>query len=265
MFAVGLQFLFLLTCGVTLGQEHDAVRMVVPEGGDALFPVSIGRDAERDYFEWRKVGPGGETLQDVFKYDASLHYNNKGLSGQSEQFKGRVSHFHYKLKYGNASIVIGNTTAADSGNYSCSFPRVQPPLNFYLELVVAAAPKPSVTILTATAGEQESEDSTGAMLMVGIFPIVSLAVILAAVVAFLLFTKSIIILHSKGSRLQGKYTIDMGDGLIIDLSKQRPQSDNGLIIDRSMQSDEGSALQGEEESNMGNGFPNGTNGSCTDL
>ncbi|KAK1902289.1 CD276 antigen like [Dissostichus eleginoides] len=219
MFAVGLQFLFLLTCGVTLGQEHDAVRMVVPEGGDALFPVSIGRDAERDYFEWKK--------------------------------------------YGNASIVIGNTTAADSGNYSCSFPRVQPPLNFYLELVVAAAPKPSVTVLTATAGEQESEDSysysTGAMLMVGIFPIVSLAVILAAVVALLLFTKRIKILHKKGSRLQGKYTIDMGDGLIIDLSKQRPQSDNGLIIDRSKQSDEGSALKGEEESNTGNGFPNGTN------
>ncbi|KAI9513994.1 hypothetical protein NQZ68_037244 [Dissostichus eleginoides] len=233
MFAVGLQFLFLLTCGVTLGQEHDAVRMVVPEGGDALFPASISRDAEADYFEWKKVGPGGETL-DVFKYDAGLHYNNKGLSGQSEQFKGRVSHFHYKLKYGNASIVIGNTTAADSGNYSCSFPRVQPPLNFYLELVVAAAPKPSVTVLTATAGEQESEDSysRGAMLMVGIFPIVSLAVILAAVVALLLFTKSIKILHKKGSRLKGKYTINM---------------DDGLIIDRSKQSDEGSALKGREE------------------
>ncbi|KAF3855653.1 hypothetical protein F7725_016376, partial [Dissostichus mawsoni] len=153
MFAVGLQFLFLLTCGVTLGQAH----------------VSIGRDAERDYFEWRKVGPGGETL-DVFKYDAGLHYKNNGLPGQSEQFKGRVSHFLYKLKYGNASIVIGNTTAADRGNYTCSFPRVQPPLNFYLELVV---------------GEQENEDSRGAMLMVGIFPIVSLAVILAAVVALL--------------------------------------------------------------------------------
>ncbi|KAF3855668.1 hypothetical protein F7725_016391, partial [Dissostichus mawsoni] len=107
---------------------------------------------------------------DVFKYDASFHYKNNGLPGQSEQFKGRVSHFHYKLKYGNASIVIGNTTAADSGNYTCSFPR-----------------------------EQESEDSysTGAMLMVGISSFVLGAAILAAVQALLVRVKCIKIIHNK--------------------------------------------------------------------
>ncbi|KAK5873149.1 hypothetical protein PBY51_013788 [Eleginops maclovinus] len=57
MFGFRLQFLFLLTfSGETLGQEPDAVRVVVPEGGgDAVLPVSIGRNAERLFFDWRKV------------------------------------------------------------------------------------------------------------------------------------------------------------------------------------------------------------------
>ncbi|XP_034077583.1 CD276 antigen homolog [Gymnodraco acuticeps] len=151
MFDVSLQLLFLLTCGVTLGQEAGAVRVVVPESRDALLPVSIGRDAERDYFEWRKVGPRGETQNEVFKYDASLHYNNNGLPGQSEQFKGRVSNVLYELKNGNVSILIRNTTAADSGNYTCYFSRLQRPQTFYFELDVAATPKPRVMILNTTA------------------------------------------------------------------------------------------------------------------
>ena len=85
----------------------DAVRVVVPEGGDAVFPVSIGRNAERLLFDWRKVGPGGEVLREVFMYDAGVHYNN-GHSGQSEQFKGRVSHFPAELKHDKTAIVIRN-------------------------------------------------------------------------------------------------------------------------------------------------------------
>ncbi|XP_034077582.1 CD276 antigen homolog [Gymnodraco acuticeps] len=116
--------------------------------------------AERLLFDWRKVGPGGEVFQEVFMYDAGIHYNN-GRSGQSPQFKGRVSHFPAELKHGNASIVISNTTATDRGNYTCYFPRLQPPQTFYFELDVdlhfkdrsgedpAATPKPSVTTLTA--------------------------------------------------------------------------------------------------------------------
>ncbi|KAK5873147.1 hypothetical protein PBY51_013786 [Eleginops maclovinus] len=82
MFGFRLQFLFLLTfSGATLGQEPGAVRVVVPEGGgDAVLPVSIGRNAERLFFDWRK-----------------------------------------------------------------------PRQTFYVELDVAATPKPSVTTLTATA------------------------------------------------------------------------------------------------------------------
>ncbi|KAI9513992.1 hypothetical protein NQZ68_037242 [Dissostichus eleginoides] len=150
MFAVGLQFLFPLTCGVTLGQLHDHVRVVVPEGEDAVLPLSIGRNAVRDLFEWRRVGPEGETLQEVFKYNTGDHYNN-GQPGQSEQFKGRVSHFPAELMRGNASIVIRKTTAADAGNYTCGFPRLKPSQTFYFNLAVAATPKPSVTILNATA------------------------------------------------------------------------------------------------------------------
>ncbi|KAJ4927346.1 hypothetical protein JOQ06_015079 [Pogonophryne albipinna] len=151
MFGVGLQFLFLRTCGVTLGQEHGAVRVVVLEGGEALFPVSINRSAERLLFDWKKVCPGGGLLQEVFMYDDGIHYNNGRSGGQSPQFKGRVSHFPAELRHGNASIVISNTTAADRGNYTCYFPRLQPPQTFYFELDVAATPKPSVTILNATA------------------------------------------------------------------------------------------------------------------
>ncbi|KAF3855654.1 hypothetical protein F7725_016377, partial [Dissostichus mawsoni] len=164
-------------------RELEAMKQRVEGMEKQMTWKNFKEDAERDYFEWRKVGPGGETL-DVFKYDAGLHYKNNGLPGQSEQFKGRVSHFLYKLKYGNASIVIGNTTAADRGNYTCSFPRVQPPLNFYLELVV---------------GEQESEDSysTGAMVMVGISSFVLGAAILAAVQALLVRVKCIKIIHNK--------------------------------------------------------------------
>ncbi|XP_033939653.1 butyrophilin-like protein 10 isoform X3 [Pseudochaenichthys georgianus] len=153
MLADSLQFLFVIfyflpTCsGITIG----AVRVVVREGGEALFPVSINMSAERLLFDWKKVAPGGELLQEVFMYDNGVHYNNGRSGGQSPQFKGRVSHFPAELRHGNASIVIRNTTAADRGNYTCYFPRLQTPQTFYFELDVAATPKPSVTVLTATS------------------------------------------------------------------------------------------------------------------
>uniref|UniRef100_A0A8C9Y4P4 Immunoglobulin-like beta-sandwich domain-containing protein n=1 Tax=Sander lucioperca TaxID=283035 RepID=A0A8C9Y4P4_SANLU len=71
---------------------------------------------------------------EVFLYDGGSHYNN-GLDGQSEEFKGRVSHFPDELKDGNASIIIRNTTLVDSGDYTCYFPNLQPPQTFYIDLV----------------------------------------------------------------------------------------------------------------------------------
>lgn len=56
-------------------------------------------------------------------YNGGLHYNNN-LKGQDKQFKGRVSHFQQQVQFGNASIVIRNTTISDNGNYTCDFPHL---------------------------------------------------------------------------------------------------------------------------------------------
>lgn len=68
-------------------------------------------------------------------YDAGIHYNN-GRPGQDKNFNGRVSHFPLELQFGNASIVIRNTKVADSGDYMCFFPRLQPEKTFNIKLVV---------------------------------------------------------------------------------------------------------------------------------
>ncbi|XP_025762847.1 butyrophilin subfamily 3 member A2 isoform X4 [Oreochromis niloticus] len=69
-------------------------------------------------------------------YDAGDHYNN-GRPGQDKQFKARVSHLEEELKHGNASIRINNTRVSDSGNYTCYFPRLNPPRTFSVQLVVS--------------------------------------------------------------------------------------------------------------------------------
>ncbi|XP_047188432.1 butyrophilin-like protein 1 isoform X2 [Scophthalmus maximus] len=88
-------------------------------------------------FDWRKDG------LEVFLYVAGSYYGN-GREGQDEQYKGRVSHFEEELKDGNSSILIRNTQIADSGNYTCVIPHLLPGRTFYSELVVGAAPKPSI-------------------------------------------------------------------------------------------------------------------------
>ncbi|XP_022624711.1 CD276 antigen-like, partial [Seriola dumerili] len=89
---------------------------------------------------WKKDGQ-----KEVYVYDSGLDYS-QGLSGQHEQFKGRVSHFPGELKNGNASITIRNTTVADSGNYTCEFKHLSNQ-KFLMKLLVGAAPEPSVTTL----------------------------------------------------------------------------------------------------------------------
>ncbi|XP_039653450.1 butyrophilin subfamily 1 member A1-like isoform X2 [Perca fluviatilis] len=141
--------------GLILGQEHGpgGVRVVVKEDRDGMLPCSLSTKESivSGVFVWRKVAQKDEGLKEVFLYDVGKHYNN-GRPGQSEQFKGRVSHFQDELDHGNASIIIRNTKISDSGNYTCDFPRLRPRQTFSIELVVAATPKPSVTILDATAG-----------------------------------------------------------------------------------------------------------------
>ncbi|XP_034725348.1 uncharacterized protein LOC117943374 [Etheostoma cragini] len=119
----------------------------VEEDSDVVLPCSLRtkEDVTSKLFDWKKDGG----LKKVFLYDAGKHYNN-GLVGQSEEFKGRVSHFQDELKHSNASIIIRNTKVSDSGDYSCYFPNLQTPQTFYIKLVVGAAPKPYVTILNQT-------------------------------------------------------------------------------------------------------------------
>ncbi|XP_073324549.1 V-set domain-containing T-cell activation inhibitor 1-like [Pagrus major] len=124
--------LCLLSCSGETSAAGDGVKVVVKEDDDAVLPCSLSNkeDITGKLFDWKKDGQ-----KEVFMYDSGIHYNN-GLSGQDEQFKGRVSHFQDQLKNGDASIKITKTKMADSGNYSCIFPRPEPRQTFNIELVV---------------------------------------------------------------------------------------------------------------------------------
>ncbi|XP_030275790.1 butyrophilin-like protein 10 isoform X2 [Sparus aurata] len=138
-----LCFCLLTLCGVT--SVLYGVRVVVEEDSDAVLPCSPStkEDITAKLFDWKKDG------QEVFMYDSGIHYNN-GHGSQDLQFKGRVSHFQDQLMNGNASIKIQNVKMADSGNYICIFPRLQPRQTFNIELVVGASPKPFITTLDET-------------------------------------------------------------------------------------------------------------------
>lgn len=95
------------------------VEVDVREGDDAILPCSFNpvQDIEGKLFDWKK-----DEEKEVFLFDSGPVYK-EGRSGQDQQFSGRVTHFPDKLKYSNASIKIHNVTVADSGNYTCVFPR----------------------------------------------------------------------------------------------------------------------------------------------
>lgn len=102
---------------------------MVKEGSDVILPCSIGVDLESKLFDWKKDGE-----KEVFLYDAGDSYSS-GRAGQDVLFRGRVSHFKDELKHGNASILIHNTKVADSGDYTCAFPRLQSQI-FHIQLLV---------------------------------------------------------------------------------------------------------------------------------
>uniref|UniRef100_A0A669BSS5 Ig-like domain-containing protein n=1 Tax=Oreochromis niloticus TaxID=8128 RepID=A0A669BSS5_ORENI len=113
--------------------RHHETNDIVSEGSDAFLPCNVSTSLIQELFDWRRRNDQG--TQEVFMYDGGLHYNN-GLPGQDKQFKGRVSHFPQQLQFGNASIVIRNTTISDSGNYTCDFPNLKPEQIFSIKLVV---------------------------------------------------------------------------------------------------------------------------------
>ncbi|XP_039468542.1 CD276 antigen homolog isoform X2 [Oreochromis aureus] len=147
-----LSFCFLTLSGLTFATESGTpvTTVTVKEDDDAILPCSLYTNVniEKMLFDWKKEGT---VLQkEVFMYVEGKHYNN-GLPGQDEQFRDRVSHFPEELKYSNASIRIKQTKLEDKGIYTCDFPRLQPEAKiFRIELVVGAAPQPSVTNLDQT-------------------------------------------------------------------------------------------------------------------
>ncbi|XP_028432275.1 butyrophilin subfamily 2 member A1-like [Perca flavescens] len=138
----------LCLTGKILCDENEQKYIIVKEGTDVVLPCSLStkEDIESKVFDWRKVAQKDDGLKEVFMYEKGFHYNN-GRPGQSEEFKGRVSHFEDELKHGNASIIIRNTKEADSGDYTCHFPRLHQ--MFHLKLVVVA-PEPDINIIDAT-------------------------------------------------------------------------------------------------------------------
>ncbi|XP_039468553.1 butyrophilin-like protein 1 isoform X2 [Oreochromis aureus] len=140
---------FLALVFGTSGHENgpEVVTVVVSEGSDAVLPCSVSTSLVQELFDWRRRNDQG--TQEVFMYQNCSHYNN-GLKGQHDQFKGRASHFPQQLQFGNASIIIRNTTISDSGNYTCDFPNLQPEQIFSIKLVVRAAPKPVVWLVKET-------------------------------------------------------------------------------------------------------------------
>ncbi|KAM8756808.1 butyrophilin-like protein 1 isoform 2-T3 [Acanthopagrus schlegelii] len=141
-------FVCLLMSVVENLHKGPGVKVLVKEHDDAILPCSFStrENLEEMLFDWRKNGQKNGQKKEVFLYDAGDHYNN-GHQGQDEQFKGRVSHFQDQLMNGNASIKIQNTTMADSGNYSCDFPHLQPSQTFNIELVVGTCPEPYIKTL----------------------------------------------------------------------------------------------------------------------
>ncbi|XP_030276808.1 butyrophilin subfamily 2 member A2-like isoform X1 [Sparus aurata] len=128
----------LMSVGNLLSHQHGSGvnKVFVKEHDDAVLPCSLStrENLVGMLFDWRKNGQK-DGQKEVFLYDAGNHYNN-GRQGQDKQFKGRVSHFQGQLMNGNASIKIQNAKMADSGIYSCDFPKLQPGQTFSIELVV---------------------------------------------------------------------------------------------------------------------------------
>uniref|UniRef100_A0A8D0AGD1 Ig-like domain-containing protein n=1 Tax=Sander lucioperca TaxID=283035 RepID=A0A8D0AGD1_SANLU len=111
-----------------------AESLKVEKGSDVILPCSLWtkEDLRATQFIWQKIS---QTTQRVFLYDNGDLYSDE-RPGQSEQFKGRVSHFKDELEQGNASITIRNTRRADSGVYRCIIQSIQKTQIFHIKLDV---------------------------------------------------------------------------------------------------------------------------------
>ncbi|KAA8577888.1 hypothetical protein FQN60_005264 [Etheostoma spectabile] len=167
--------------------EEPSKVIKVEEDSDVVLPCALStkENITSGLFDWKKDPQRYEGQKEVFMYVEGIHYNN-GLGGQTEEFKGRVSHFQDELKHGNASITIRNTKMADSGVYSCYFPRLQTPQIFYIKLDVVGR------VLKDRSGENIPGPSLGWIIL-----IVVLTPVAGVLALMMLVYKGYIILDQK--------------------------------------------------------------------
>uniref|UniRef100_A0A665THT9 Ig-like domain-containing protein n=1 Tax=Echeneis naucrates TaxID=173247 RepID=A0A665THT9_ECHNA len=141
-FPAGVSWCFHCFCvshsdgNISLPVSESPIKVIAPGGNDVMLPCSLGMDIRSHSFDWAKDG------LKVFVYTKSGYYLD-----MDKRFMERISHFKNQLQSGNASIMIQNTTMADSGNYTCNFPKLpQGQKTFHVELVVAVSPKPLISI-----------------------------------------------------------------------------------------------------------------------
>ncbi|XP_039653092.1 uncharacterized protein LOC120557125 [Perca fluviatilis] len=129
---------YILQNAIQLNRRPKVIK--VEEGSDVTLPCSLWpkEDLQSTQFIWQKISQNPDDGHKVFLYDKGDLYSDE-RPGQSEQFKGRVSHFPDELEQGNASITTRNTTRADSGDYRCIVPLIQKPQIFYIKLVVVGS------------------------------------------------------------------------------------------------------------------------------
>ncbi|XP_028998324.1 coxsackievirus and adenovirus receptor homolog [Betta splendens] len=124
-----MELLLLSLClvslsGSTFADGNGPEIIKVKEGNNAILPCYIkDKDILSKRFEWKKDGK-----KDVYLYDGSP------LSGQDEQFIGRVSHFDHELKNGDASIKIRDTKVSDTGFYTCNLPNLTQTFTVHLRV-----------------------------------------------------------------------------------------------------------------------------------
>ncbi|KAM9759128.1 CD276 antigen homolog [Menidia menidia] len=151
-------FSVLMWTSATVGAQPEATRINVMEDEDVILPCSIkAQTIKAKGFDWKT-----QDKKEVFLYENGQTYND-GLSGQDQQFRGRVFHFPDQIESSNASIVIQGAKVADSGTYTCRIPSVSAEIRSIIQLTVGhilkdrtkenipgAAPRPYVTTVDQT-------------------------------------------------------------------------------------------------------------------
>ncbi|KAM9759126.1 CD276 antigen homolog isoform 1-T2 [Menidia menidia] len=138
-------FSVLMWTAATVGAQPEATRINVMEDEDVILPCTIkAQTIKAKGFDWKT-----QDKKEVFLYENGQTYNDE-LSGQDQQFRGRVFHFPDQIQSSNASIVIRGVKVADSGTYTCRIPSVSAEMRSIIQLTVGAAPRPYLTIVDQT-------------------------------------------------------------------------------------------------------------------